>query len=57
MSFWSWEMPAAQQTSLITVFCEEMRAAHSENWTLQYPQIRGLTCGLKDYAWANCHHD
>lgn len=47
MAFWPWEMPAAQQSSLITVFCEEMRAARSENWTLQYPSDPRLNVWLK----------
>ncbi len=40
-------MPAAQQASLITVFCEEMRAAHSENWTLQFPSDPRLNVWLE----------
>lgn len=47
MAFWPWEMPAAQQASLITVFCEEMRAAHSENWTLQFPSDPRLNVWLE----------
>lgn len=47
MAFWPWEMPAAQQSSLITVFCEEIRAARSENWTLQYPSDPRLNVWLK----------
>ncbi|MGC6077647.1 AraC family transcriptional regulator [Citrobacter portucalensis] len=47
MAFWPWEMPAAQQSSLITVFCEEMRAARTENWTLQYPSDPRLNVWLK----------
>lgn len=37
MAFWSWDMPASQQTSLITVFSEELHTARSENWSLQFP--------------------
>lgn len=48
MAFWSWDMPAAQQASLITVFCEEMRAARSENWTLQFPSDSRLDVWLEE---------
>ncbi|WP_066569745.1 helix-turn-helix transcriptional regulator [Snodgrassella sp. CFCC 13594] len=37
MASWPWEMPAEQQTSLITVFSEEIQAARRENWTLRFP--------------------
>jgi hypothetical protein len=37
MAFWPWGMPEEQQASLITVFCEEIQNAHSENWTLRFP--------------------
>ena len=37
MAFWSWGMRAEQQTSLITVFTEEIQAAKTENWQLRYP--------------------
>ena len=47
MSFWPWDMPAAKQASLITVFCEEIRAARSENWTLQFPSDVRLNLWLE----------
>lgn len=47
MAFWSWDMPAVQQASLITVFCEELRAARSENWTLQFPSDPRLDVWLE----------
>ncbi|WP_336153068.1 helix-turn-helix transcriptional regulator [Acinetobacter ursingii] len=37
MAFWPWGMTEKQQTSLITVFCEEIQTAHRENWTLRFP--------------------
>ncbi|HDG1665589.1 TPA: helix-turn-helix transcriptional regulator [Kluyvera ascorbata] len=37
MAFWQWGMPEEQQSSLITVFCEEIKNAQSENWTLRFP--------------------
>jgi AraC-like DNA-binding protein len=46
MAFWPWGMPAQQQASLITVFCEEIRAAHSEKWTLQFPSDPRLNLWL-----------
>ncbi|WP_332604766.1 AraC family transcriptional regulator [Acinetobacter sp. ESBL14] len=37
MAFWPWGMKAEQQSSLLTVFCEEIQAARTENWQLIYP--------------------
>lgn len=37
MAFWPWEMSAEQQTSLITVFGEELKKAPNENWSLPFP--------------------
>ncbi|MCG3098688.1 helix-turn-helix transcriptional regulator [Enterobacter sp. DRP3] len=37
MAFWPWGMPTERQSSLINVFCEEIKNAHRENWTLRFP--------------------
>ncbi|CQH20504.1 AraC family transcriptional regulator [Yersinia frederiksenii] len=46
MAFWHWGMPEEQQLSLITVFCEEINNAQSENWTLRYPSDIRLSAWL-----------
>lgn len=46
MAFWPWGMPAEQQASLITVFCEEIQTARRENWTLQLPSDTRLNLWL-----------
>lgn len=47
MAFWPWQMTETQQASLITVFCEEIRAARRENWTLQFPSDVRLNLWLE----------
>lgn len=47
MAFWPWGMQAEQQASLITVFCEEICAARSENWQLMYPSDARLESWLE----------
>ncbi|WP_151741141.1 AraC family transcriptional regulator [Acinetobacter seifertii] len=47
MAFWPWGMQAEQQVSLITVFCEEICAAPSENWQLMYPSDARLESWLE----------
>lgn len=46
MAFWQWGMPAEQQSSLITVFCEEIKNAQRENWTLRFPSDSRLITWL-----------
>ncbi|EOQ68856.1 AraC family transcriptional regulator [Acinetobacter pittii] len=46
MAFWPWGMKAEQQMSLISVFCEEIQAARSENWQLLYPSDARLDLWL-----------
>ncbi|MEQ1066864.1 helix-turn-helix transcriptional regulator [Acinetobacter sp. XH1741] len=46
MAFWPWRMQAEQQASLLTVFCEEIWAAQSENWQLMYPSDARLELWL-----------
>jgi AraC-like DNA-binding protein len=46
MAFWPWGMKAEQQASLLTVFCEEICAARSENWRLKYPSDTRLELWL-----------
>lgn len=46
MAFWPWGMSEEQQTSLISVFSQEIRAARSENWTLRFPTDRRLQTWL-----------
>lgn len=46
MAFWPWGMPADQQASLIIVFCEELKAARVENWTLRLPSDTRLKVWL-----------
>lgn len=47
MAFWPWEMSADQQASLLTVFCEEMQAARSEDWQLRFPTDARLSAWLE----------
>jgi len=47
MAFWPWGMQAEQQASLITVFCEEICAARSENCQLMYPSDARLESWLE----------
>ncbi|HHU0693682.1 helix-turn-helix transcriptional regulator [Citrobacter sp. Marseille-Q3906] len=46
MAFWQWGMPAERQSSLITVFCEEIKNAQRENWTLWFPSDSRLNTWL-----------
>ncbi|WP_395300184.1 helix-turn-helix transcriptional regulator [Enterobacter sp. ECC-175] len=46
MAFWQWGMPEEQQSSLITVFCEEIKNAQRENWALRYPSDSRLSAWL-----------
>lgn len=46
MAFWPWGMAEAQQLSLITVFCEEIKNAQRENWTLRFPTDNRLSAWL-----------
>jgi AraC-like DNA-binding protein len=48
MAFWPWDMPADQQTSLVTVFGEELQTARSENWRLPFPVDVRLSSWLDD---------
>lgn len=47
MAFWPWGMSMNQQASLINVFCEELRAARSENWQLPFPTDTRLNSWLE----------
>jgi AraC-like DNA-binding protein len=46
MAFWQWGIPAERQSSLITVFCEEIKNAQRENWTLRFPSDSRLNTWL-----------
>ncbi|MEW5560548.1 helix-turn-helix transcriptional regulator [Enterobacter asburiae] len=46
MAFWQWGMAEEQQRSLITVFCEEIKNAQSENWTVRFPSDSRLSAWL-----------
>ena len=56
MAFWQWGMPEEQQSSLITVFCEEIKNAQSENWTLRFPLDIRLSVWLDSVREANYPH-
>lgn len=48
MAFWSWEMPAEQQASLLTVFGEELQVARTEDWQLLFPRDARLAVWLDE---------
>ncbi|OEC90700.1 MULTISPECIES: AraC family transcriptional regulator [Acinetobacter] len=47
MAFWPWDMSAESQTSLLTVFMEELNTAPKENWGLLFPQDRRLSVWIE----------
>lgn len=46
MAFWPWGMSEGQQSSLISVFCEEIQAARKESWAIQFPSDPRLNLWL-----------